>query len=157
MKRRITKKSSKRKARAMATKKRRRPFFKVYDYIEFELNTKKDGPRWNLNVDEGSSGRWAKGIVIDIDLNFIEVEALMPTGIVKAFKFPNYASSDFDAEQWFFEGYLRKDEPNRIDKPKCECGYGDDSNLHFIFCPMHEHVMKKKDEEYNKNGSAFRP
>lgn len=145
MKKRIPKRKLKQMAKV---RKKRRPFFNLYDYIEFELNTQRTGPRWNLNVDEGPSGRWVKGIVTDADLNFIEVEVLMPNGIVKPFRFPNYASSDYDPEQWFFEGYLRKEKDEK-DTPSCECGYGDESNLHFMFCPMHDWL--KKEAEKNRS------
>ena len=127
--------------------KQRRPFFRMHDYVEFEINPALDGPRYNCNYDSGGSGKWAKGIITDLQLNYIELDAIYPDGEVRTCRFPNYGSSDYDKGQWFWKGYLSH-AADASTKPKCECGNGDDSPFHYFFCPMHEYLKKlDRDEE----------
>jgi hypothetical protein len=143
---------------------RKRPFFRVHDYIEFESNKRLDGPRWNCNVDGGGSGRYVKGIITDVELNYIQLDAIYPDGEVRTTRFPNYGSTDYDKEQWFWNGYLQHADKK---KPTCECGMGDDSATHYMFCPMHDWLReqdrnaneerRKKEREAKKRSSLFRP
>ena len=123
--------------------KKRRPFFRKHDYIEFEIDKKMLGPRWKLNIDTGGCGRYAKGIITDVELNYIELDAIYPDGEVRTTRFPNYGSSDYEREQWWWKGYLAHADSI---KPTCECGMGTSSGTHYMFCPMHE-WLRAKDRE----------
>ena len=143
---------------------KKRPFFSIHDYNEFEMDKKEEGPRWKLNVDSGATGKWAKGIVTDIDLHYIQMDAIYPDGEVRTTRFPNYASSDYDKEQWWRVGYLQHADK---EEPQCECGMGRESGTHYMFCPMHEWLRVKDREAEEKaqqerkatrsQRSAFRP
>ncbi len=122
------------------TRKRRRPFFKTHDYVEFEMDKKKVGPRWKLNVDTGGCGEYAKGIITDLELRYIQLDAIFPDGHVRTIRFPNYASSDYDIKQWTYSGYLKHVD---VKKPSCECGMGNKSGTHYMFCPMFDHLQEQ--------------
>lgn len=127
--------------------KKKRPFFRVHDYIEFEMDKKEQGPRWKLNVDSGGCGKYAKGIVTEVELNYIEVDAIYPDGEVRTTRFPNYSSSDYEKEQWWWNGYLQHADKK---EPECECGMGAESGTHFMFCPMHDYLRQKDREAAEK-------
>ncbi len=143
---------------------KKRPFFRIHDYIKFEANRRLDGPRWNCNYDSGGSGRYVNGIITEVELNYIELDAIYPDGEVRTCRFPNYGSSDYTKDQWFWSGYLTHADKK---KPKCECGMGDDSGTHYMFCPMHEWLREKdkeaqeeqhrKEEEARKRSGLIRP
>jgi hypothetical protein len=118
----------------MATLKK--PDFEVYGNIKFELNPKLNGPRWELNIDKGYSGKYAKGWITDISSYFIRVVAYTPNGDEVKATFPNYLSSDYEDKQWQYPGYLEI--MNAI--PDCDCGHGNSSNLHWQFCSRGKHL-----------------
>ena len=127
--------------------KKRRPFFHVHDYIQFETDKSGIGPRWKLNIDTGGSGVYAKGIVTEVELNYIELDAIYPDGDVRTLRFPNYGSSDYETGQWFWRGYLSHADRKQ---PECVCGLGENSATHYMFCPVHDWLREKDREEEEK-------
>lgn len=120
--------------------KRRPPAFGVDVEVEFEVAPDGDTPRWMLNRDMGYTDRWAQGMVVNIDEYAIEVFAFFPDGHTGNVTFPNYSSSDFEVEQWWYPGYLR---PIGAIAPACDCGC-DGLGYHWNFCQL-----KKWEEEQN--------
>jgi len=99
---------------------------KLDDEVEFEVSAVggKNRPRWDLNVDTGGTGIWAKGHVIAITPQYIEIkyeiEGYIGSGICR---FPNYASTDYEPGQWDHDGYLRLiSDYSSKNKLTCECG-----------------------------------
>ena len=132
-------------------KNKRRPFFHKHDYIKFEIDKPRKGPRWKLNVDTGGSGEFAKGIITEVELNYIELDAIFPDNEIRTIRFPNYSSSDFDREQWFWRGYLQHASTKQ---PECECGMGNESATHYMFCPTHDWLKEKDREEEQQRRRA---
>lgn len=116
--------------------KQRRSFFKVGDLVNFELDSEKKTFRYEDGEDRGESGEFLNGIVQRKLQDFIEVAAVMPDGNLKHFKVPNYSNEKYDHRQWWKPGFIMKWDTQHLDIA-CECGYGNESNLHFMFCPRH--------------------
>ena len=114
----------------------RRDFYKPGDVVNFELNPEKVTFRYDNGDDAGPSGVFVNGVVQSKDQSRIEVAALMPDKKLRYFSVPNYSHEKYDLEQWKKEGFLRKWRLDHLDV-SCECGYGNDSNVHFFFCPRH--------------------
>ena len=123
-------------------KKRKLPYFETYSSIKFELDPSGTGPRWNLNRDEGYSGKWAYGVITEV--NEVAIETLVTINKIPIrFNFPNWGSVDFELDQWWYPGYLQLDEESKIQKCDCGCkGLG----YHWNFCSW-----QKWEEERNAN------
>ena len=114
----------------------RRDFFKPGDVVNFELDTERRNYRYKDGVDSGQSGEFLNGVVQSKDQNRIEFAAVMPDKKLRYFSVPNYSHDKYELEQWKKEGFVRKWKLEHLDI-SCECGYGNESNLHFFFCPRH--------------------
>ena len=114
----------------------RRDFFKVGDFVNFELDEEHVTFRYKGGKDHGGSGEYVNGIVETKCQDYIEVSAVMPDGKLRYFKVPNYSSENYDQNQWWKPGFLKKWKTEHLEI-NCECGYGNESNLHFLFCPRH--------------------
>ena len=123
-----------------------RDFFKPGDVVNFELNEENDSFRYANGEDGGSSGKYVNGVVQSKSDLRIEIAAVMPDGKLKYFSVPNYSHSEYDLEQWKKEGFVRKWRLKHLDI-SCECGYGNDSNVHFFFCPRHHKADGVKTEQ----------
>ena len=119
----------------MATLKK--PDFEVYGNIKFELNPTLNGPRWDFNIDQGYSGKYAKGWITDISDYSIKVVAFTPDGDEIKTSFPNTWSNDYEEKQWQYPGYLEI----TLLAPNCDCGHGNDSNLHWQFCSRGKYAV----------------
>jgi len=107
------------------------PKFEPNDEVIFEVRPDGEGPRWQLNVDKGYSDVHAKGIVTEVSDVAIILDAIFPDNEVRKVVFPNTKSSDYEPEQWWYPGYLRGEEDPG---PNCDCGHGNNSPFHWIFC-----------------------
>lgn len=120
--------------RGNSTWSKRKEMLKINDKVEFELSTRgsKNRPRWEHNVDDGGTGKWATGFVKQIDAYKIVVHYLMDghigTGVCE---WPNLLSPDYTPDQWKRPGYLRI-KPI----PKCECGGAKAKTTHSLWCPI---------------------
>lgn len=115
---------------------KRRNFFKVGDFVNFELDEEMVTFRYHDGNDYGGSGEYENGIVERKTQEFIEVAAVMPDKKLRKFKVANYAHEKYDHRQWTKEGFIVKWSIEHLDIA-CECGYGNESNIHFMFCPRH--------------------
>lgn len=116
---------------------RKIPQFKRNEDVIFEVSPGGELPRWLLNRDLGYTGNYAEGIITEVTSIYISVDALYPDGEVRNMNFPNWESSDYETEQWWYPGYLMK-----INEPPtpCDCGYGNQSAVHWQFCPRWERL-----------------
>jgi len=88
-------------------------------------------PRWShFNEDGGGSGIWVLGYVSTInDIYFITTSAY-PDDTLKEDYWPNHGCEYYSNNQWDQEGYIRR----VAIKKNCNCGCGDDSATHWMFC-----------------------
>lgn len=115
---------------------KKRKFFREGDFVNFELDEEMVTYRYHNGNDYGGSGEYENGIIQRKTQEFIEVAAIMPDGKLRNFKVANYSHEKYDHRQWFKPGFMVKWEKDHLDI-NCECGYGNESNLHFLFCPRH--------------------
>lgn len=133
----------------------RRDFFKPNDVVNFELSSDGTTPRWWKNKDTGSSGVKIDGVVHRKTQDFIEVASIFPNGKLIYNKFPNYHHEDYDLQQWWRPGFLSKYKKEDF-IVNCECGNGNDSGLHYLFCPRHFKNLGVYDEELEMKFETFK-
>lgn len=119
--------------------------FNIGDIVEFELNPRHDGPRWECNTDQGWSKKYTMGVIENIDIYRISVLALLPGRGLGTYmvNFPNTQSTDYDSDQWIWPGYLKL--YDTYAPPDCDCGNGNNSATHYMFCRRRQYIESYKD------------
>lgn len=106
------------------------PHFKEGDEIYFEVDPSGHHPRYDLNRDRGYSGKYAKGVILEVDCVAIKAFGLFPDQKGREVVFPNIDSSDYEPDQWTWHGYLKHIEEAA---PPCDCGCKG-LGYHWNFC-----------------------
>lgn len=114
------------------------PEFKVGDKVEAEESGMCKGkPRWNGDTDTGASGKWIRGVVVELSKQNIQVE------------FENGANwfwrrEKYDEDQWNWPGQLRhiKNNATKEKKYSLHSGYFKEL-LDDGYFPEYNHLRKR--------------
>jgi len=80
------------------------PNFKVGDRVVYEINSD-HLPRWNFSIDNGGTGKFAEGTVMEIHKDTHSLEIVLVNG--NYWQWPLEGASEYDPNQWERPGYLR--------------------------------------------------
>ena len=120
---------------------------KIGTEVEVELNPQHNTPRWNyatkrivgapLGVqDFGASGRWVKGVVLDV-----KPRSSAPDELKATIHLSEIGNRLYQTPTWVFNDQLNYPGGPRFLEKGCECGadtvYGSTNMTHSHWCPKH--------------------